>query len=79
MNRRFSKGMMLFFVVVLFAGSVQASTDLLGNPLPVLEKPVKLTLRQEADGNAVIPRFTQPQSIMNQINNTDDNWEAPLI
>ena len=79
MNCRFSKGIMLFLVVILFAGSVYASTDLLGNPLPVLEKPVKLTLRQEADGNAVIPRFTQPQSIMNQINNTDDNWEAPLI
>ncbi|MGE4277757.1 MAG: S-layer homology domain-containing protein, partial [Lawsonibacter sp.] len=67
---------LMFSVLPVAAG---AQSDMNGNPLPVLEQPKSLGVRMAEDNTTLILRYTQPDSIMDIIENTEEGWEPPLI
>lgn len=68
-----------FFVCLSIPITVLAETDMDGNPLPTLEKPISITVRLTENDGEILLRYTQPDSIIEIINNTNDDWEAPII
>ena len=71
--------LIVFLLCLSMPITTLAETDMDGNPLPTLEKPVSITARLTDVTDEMLLRYTQPDSIEEIINNDDDGWAAPFI